>query len=517
MRRQTLIFLLFTALFAGLASAQQNDPSAVSCTQFMAWSAGGMSSQRLLRLAQQRGISFTLDAPASQLLLTAGAEPAVLQNLRKTSLGSIHSDPGKADAACSAPLAHAAELIQQKRYQEAQSVLRKLIAADPGNAALYFALGYVHQQQEDWDEALESYQDSEDKMPGLSDVHSRLAYLFYRDDDPDNAIAEARTALSIDPRNAEAYRFLGLGLYGNTQYAAAIHAFHESLARDPNSADVYYDLGITLRDKGDIDAAAAAYRKAIALNPQLWEAHNNLGLLLHDMKSFDGAIAEYLEAKRLAPDESVVRNNLGNTYCDKGDYTAAITELRELFRMDSGWQNGHSCLARALMSRRDYESAIVELRAAILQNPSSPDEHRYLGQTLMLVHRQDGSDPRVAPGRPVGSGFPAGPSLSRHCPLQHRGFHRRRNRISPGRAPATDSQQSLLPGGLSDDHAALRRSSSRVGYGGSTRARARPVSHPQARTVKAHAGLERALTVGQLLEVPEWEPKTIKTRSGMAS
>ena len=211
MRRQTLVFLLFTGLFAGMASGQQNDPGAVSCTQFMAWSAGGMSSQRLLRVAQQRGISFTLDAPASQLLLTAGAEPAVLQNLRKTSLGSTHSAPGKADAGCSAPLAHTAELIQQKRYQEAQSVLRKLIAADPGNAALYFVLGYVHQQQEDWDEALESYQDSEDRMPGLSDVHSRLAYLFYRDDDSDNAIAEARTALSIDPRNAEAYRFLGLG------------------------------------------------------------------------------------------------------------------------------------------------------------------------------------------------------------------------------------------------------------------------------------------------------------------
>ena len=86
-----------------------------------------------------------------------------------------------------------------------------------------------------------------------------------------------------------------------------------------------------------------------------------------------------VEAKRLAPDESVVRNNLGNTYCDKGDYDAAITEFRELFRMDSGWQSGHSCLARALMSKRDYESAIVELRAAILQNPTSPDEHRYLG------------------------------------------------------------------------------------------------------------------------------------------
>ena len=62
-RRQTLAFLLFITLFAVIASAQQNGPGAVSCTQFMAWTAGGLSSQRLVRLAQQRGISFPLDAP----------------------------------------------------------------------------------------------------------------------------------------------------------------------------------------------------------------------------------------------------------------------------------------------------------------------------------------------------------------------------------------------------------------------------------------------------------------------
>ena len=297
----------------------------------------------------------------------------------------------------------------------------------------------------------EAYQNSQQLMPGLSDVHSRLAYVFYRDDDPDDAIAEARTALSIDPRNAEAYRFLGSGYTATPSIRRQSTLSTSPLPATPITPTCTTTWESPFATRATLMRPQLAYRKAIALNPQLWEAHNNLGLLLHDMKSFDGAIAEYLEAKRLAPDESVVRNNLGNTYCDKGDYAAAITELRELFRMDSGWQNGHSCLARALMSRRDYESAIVELRAAILQNPSSPDEHRYLGQTLMLVHRPSGGGPRIAPGRPVGSGFPAGPSLSRHRPLQQRGFQRGRNRISPCRALATHGQQPLLPGGLSDE------------------------------------------------------------------
>src|ERR1700730_13754709 len=90
-RRQILVFLLFTR-FVAFASVQQNDPGAVNCTQFMAWTASGVSSQRLIRIAQQRGISFTLDAATAQSLLTAGAEPALLQNLRTIESRSTSSD-----------------------------------------------------------------------------------------------------------------------------------------------------------------------------------------------------------------------------------------------------------------------------------------------------------------------------------------------------------------------------------------------------------------------------------------
>ena len=84
MRRQTLLILLFT-LFGACAAAQQDNRTAVNCTQFMAWTAGGMSSQRLDRLAHQWGIAFTPDAATSQSLLLVGAEPSLIQGLR-----SIH-------------------------------------------------------------------------------------------------------------------------------------------------------------------------------------------------------------------------------------------------------------------------------------------------------------------------------------------------------------------------------------------------------------------------------------------
>jgi len=74
------------------------------------------------------------------LLLQAGVEPALLQRLRSIV-------PPAERRRVSASLVHASELIQPKEYREAQFILQQLIAADPDNASLHFAMGYVHQQQ----------------------------------------------------------------------------------------------------------------------------------------------------------------------------------------------------------------------------------------------------------------------------------------------------------------------------------------------------------------------------------
>jgi tetratricopeptide (TPR) repeat protein len=241
-------FLLIA--FAASAPAERNPSKPLECSQFMAWVIGGVSSQRLTRVAQQRGVAFAVDESAAEALQVSGAQPELIQSLR-----AMHAS---GNASCPAPLAQAGALARQKRYQESEIILRKLLATDSQNAGLHFALAYIRQQRGDWDDAFDHYSDSRDLMPGFPDTHSRLAYVFYRSDEGDNTIAEARTALSMDPQNAEAYRYLGLGLFANSKYDAAMHAFQESLVREPGNADTYYDMGITLHGKGDSRGAAEA-------------------------------------------------------------------------------------------------------------------------------------------------------------------------------------------------------------------------------------------------------------------
>jgi tetratricopeptide (TPR) repeat protein len=218
-----------------------------------------------------------------------------MSDIRK--LATAPTDAQNAD--CPAELADAAKLVRQHNYDEAETIVRKLLATTNDNADLLLALGYIRIQQGDVDEAFDSYADAKDLNPEFPEIHSGLSSVFYGSNDAENAIAEARTALSIDPQNAEAYRYLGLGLYAGEKYTAALHAFRESLALDPNRAETYYDSGLAQAAEKNFAAAAESYQKAIRLNPGLREARTKLRLVLRELGQPHAAVAE---GQRSQPD-----------------------------------------------------------------------------------------------------------------------------------------------------------------------------------------------------------------------
>src|SRR5438105_10571337 len=252
LRFPTSLVFIFLFLFSIPSASASNDAKPLDCTELTAWLAGGVSSHRLNQLVHARNIALTIDEAVANTLSTAGADPAFIQSLRTLPT----SIPETGVTVCPAALSQAGDLIRRKQYDEAERILRKLVTEDPRSAALHFAYGYLHQQQEDWDGAFDEYSDSRDLMPSSSETHSRLAYIFYRYDDGDNAIAEARTALSIDPQNAEAYRYLGLGHYANDQYAAALLASSQPQPLKPASPNAYTKRAISRLNRANAAAPA---------------------------------------------------------------------------------------------------------------------------------------------------------------------------------------------------------------------------------------------------------------------
>jgi tetratricopeptide (TPR) repeat protein len=272
-------------LFSLGATAQDRAPKPIDCDQLLSWMVAGIPSQRLWRLAHERRIAFLPAGKSAEILSKAGASPDFIKDL-----GTVTSSDENAH--CSTQLAQAAAFVHQQNYDQAESIIHKLLTADPGNADLHLALGYLRQQQGDLDEAFDGYADAKDLNPGFPEIHNGLSNIFYRSNDAENAIAEARTALSIDPQNAEGYRYLGLGLYADEKYPAALHALQESLARDANAADTYYDIGLVQVAEKNLPAAAESYKKAIQLNPGMIEAQAGLRMVLRELEQAQAAFAQ---------------------------------------------------------------------------------------------------------------------------------------------------------------------------------------------------------------------------------
>jgi tetratricopeptide (TPR) repeat protein len=279
--RRILPFLFLAGVSA---FAQTSTQPPVPCSKLLTWMTAGIPSQRLLRLTQDQGIAFSLETSTREVLSRAGADAAFIDGLEATA--KRHNG-----MPCGGEIGQAAALVHQRKYDEAEVIVRKLTAASPNDADLHLALGYLRQRQGDMDEAFDAYADAKDLNPEFPEIHNGLSYVFSQSNDPENAIAEARTALSIDPKNADAYRYLGLGLYVAENHGAALHVLLESRALDPNHAETYYDIGLVQTARGELAAAVDSYREAIHLDPQLEEARSNLNTLLRQMAEEHRAIA----------------------------------------------------------------------------------------------------------------------------------------------------------------------------------------------------------------------------------
>lgn len=152
------------------------------------------------------------------------------------------------------------KLIEQGKFKEAETLVVEskvskkteeaincgealLLSGYQGDASLYFMLGTCYSWIEQYDKAIEAYNQVIKLKPDYAKAHHNLGY---------------------------AYTLKG-------EYSKAIEAFHQALELDPDCVSAYYNLGNVYSIKEDYSKAIEAYKEAIKLRPTHAEAHHNLG------------------------------------------------------------------------------------------------------------------------------------------------------------------------------------------------------------------------------------------------
>jgi tetratricopeptide (TPR) repeat protein len=196
----------------------------------------------------------------------------------------------------SADLARARTLIDLRRYAEAESTLRALLAQEPEDAEV---------------------------VRLLADVVGDLG----RYDEQEQL---ARRAVALEPDAVWGHQVLADALVHKLDQAGAVAAAQRCVELDPSSWISHYTLARALRvgrlprTRDALDAANVA----VSLAPHSADAHNLAGVCLSDLNLDAEARRAYANALRIDPAHHLALNNLAALDADSGRLRSAVTALR---------------------------------------------------------------------------------------------------------------------------------------------------------------------------------------------
>jgi len=322
--------------------------------QVFALLVGGVPSQRVTMLVQERGIDFEPTDDYLQEAHLAGGEDeliSALKNAKVTKPVTVDPAAEARQAEVRQRVARGAEFFQKGQYVQAEQEYRAALLLNPQNADLYVGLANILDHQKKWDDAATAGRKAIHLNPNDDMAHNNLSVVLEHKGDLDGAITEGREAVRLNP----------------------------------NNDTVHNNLGVALGNKGDWDGQIAEERAALRLKPSNDLAHANLGAALGNKGDWDGATAEYREALRLNPNNDLAHANLGTALGHKGDWDGEITEERAALRLNHNNGLAHAGLGVGLEKKGDRRGALEEFRAAYALDPTNAQfkqAYEHLSQPL---------------------------------------------------------------------------------------------------------------------------------------
>jgi tetratricopeptide (TPR) repeat protein len=210
-------------------------------------------------------------------------------------------------------LQRARSLLVQKRFGEAESHLRAVLARSPNHSTAIHMLGLVRKDAGDIPGGVQLLLRSIQLEPNRAEFRSNLANLLLRIGHYDDALLHYSHALALEPTNSAARLGLIRGLNALQRYEAAETEARKLIAANDRDAQAWFTLGTVLKAGGKLQEAEAAYSRAIALQPAHAAAHHNLGALLSQMERAEEANAALQTARRLGLRGFELAFNTGRT------------------------------------------------------------------------------------------------------------------------------------------------------------------------------------------------------------
>jgi tetratricopeptide (TPR) repeat protein len=288
------------------------------------------------------------------------------------------------------------------RLDDAIALVREQIKRSPQNAASYFLLGVILQQQNKVTEAREALEKAAQLAP---DNLSSLQQLVDLDIASKNYAAGHRRVdevLQKQSNSAVGYYLRGKLYLAEEKFDLAQTAFLKAIDLDPNLSPAYDLLMPTYMHAKNLAEALNQMNAVLAKKPNDLRALLVIGMIYSQMKEFDKARDAYEKVVAASPDFVPALNNLAYIYADKLNDLKRASELAQKARSLAPTNPSVlDTLGWITYKQGGYQQAADLLSQSAAKSPDNPDIQFHLGMADYMMGRTDAA--RAALEKAVGS------------------------------------------------------------------------------------------------------------------
>lgn len=254
--------------------------------------------------------------------------------------------------------------IQQKKWEEAEVVLKECVEIEPDNSLCNHTLGVVFLIRKNRIKAMKRFEKAAqidsfyrlqyEKLGALRgqriilngpierkliknvenqhlvNIHNLIGQCCTEMGEIAKAIREFRKAKRIHSNDYRCHLNIGklYELQGN--YRKAIEEFQKVVKIFPDCGMAYAYMSYAYAGIGDLEKALASLRKAVEIHPQYADLRYQLGVLYQDLEMYPEAIDELTTALNINPKYLFARTNLGDLYEEIGQIDKALEEYEKV-------------------------------------------------------------------------------------------------------------------------------------------------------------------------------------------
>ncbi len=190
--------------------------------------------------------------------------------------------------------------VTQRKPEDAIAIYKKGLEYNQ-NAALYFNLAGVYDNQNEYTEAIKYYQMALEKDPNFIYAHNNLGLAYEILNDTEKAESAYRQALKIKSDYTFARLNLGNLLAQKDEFKAAKREYNKVLKASPDNAWAHLYLGNVYYQEGNSHQALKAYEKSQQLNPGYAAVYYLKALALRKLSRQPEAMAAGMAYLNLSP------------------------------------------------------------------------------------------------------------------------------------------------------------------------------------------------------------------------